>query len=411
MDSGQDAGDSAVDAGLKDALIVTRDGDPEAPGTLAEPTSLAAALERVTAGRTIYLRGGTYAFAEPVVLGRDNSGTAEAPKTLAQFQREAATLDFSEQPAGDLPGLSIEASYWQVAGLIVRGAAGAGIRVTGSHNRIERSASHGNRGAGFELTAGAEANRSEWPSANVVVNCESFDNGEGAAEAAGFSADRAGDGNEFRGCVAHHNLGDGWDFRSDAGEDPGAITIDQCVAHSNGTRTDGTHASNGQCSGFRLGSEMHTVAHVVARSVAYFNGAYGFTANGNAGETRAMNLLAYDNAKGNYGFAGAFAVFTNDVSLWQQADGAEDDAIGGEDVRGSNRFWSGGKSGVSASDFANALAAPRLPRKPSGDLELAAFALALDSPLIDAGVVPPGALPFDRSYYVRQPDLGAFELE
>jgi hypothetical protein len=393
------------------ALIVTRDGDPEAPGTVAEPTSLAAALERVQPGHTIYLRGGTYSFAEPIVIERDNSGTAAAPKTLAQFQREGATLDFSEQPAGDGPGLSIEASYWQVIGLIVRGAAGSGIRVSGSHNRIERSALVRNRGAGLELGADAEAERAQWPSDNRILNCESFDNGEEASDAAGFRAGRAGDGNGFRGCVAHHNLGDGWDLRAEAGDDPGAITLDQCVAHTNCTRTDGTHAESGRCSGFRLGSDEHAVTHVVARSVAYFNDEYGFTANGNSGEIRAMNLLAYDNSKGNYAFAGAFAVFTNDVSLWHEIGIAQDDEIGGEDVRGSNRFWIGGKSGVSAADFANSLTTPRLIRGSSGDLDLMAFALSLESPLIDAGTIPPGPLPFDASYYNRSPDLGAVELQ
>jgi hypothetical protein len=412
-DSGQDAGDSSAgrDAGLSGELIVTRDGDPQAPGTLAEPTSLAAALERIEPGHTIFLRGGTYAFAEPVVIARDNSGTAGAPKTLAQFQREAATLDFSEQPAGDTPGLSIEASYWQVTGLIVRGAAGAGIRVTGSHNRIERSAIIRNRGAGLELGANVEAKRAQWPSDNRILNCESFDNGEEASNAAGFRVDRAGDGNEFRGCVAHHNFGDGWNLSTDAVEDPGVITIDQSVAHTNCTRTDGTHDESGRCTGFRLGSEAHAVAHVVARSVAYFNDEYGFTANANPSEIHAMNLLAYDNSKGNYAFAGGFAVFTNDVSLWQEIGIAQDDEIGGQDVRGTNRFWIGGMSGVSASDFANSLATPRLARDSSGDLDLMAFALGLESPLIDAGAIPPGALPFDVSYYNRRPDLGAVELQ
>jgi hypothetical protein len=383
-------------------LIAAPDGDESAPGTLARPTTLTAALARVASGGTVYLRGGTYDYSESVTIARGNDGSAEATKTLSQYQREAPILSFSEQPehgSDDAGGLKIEADYWHVVGLIVRGAVGAGIYVAGSHNRIERCATLQNRGSGLLL---GPSSMSGDVTDNLVLNCESFDNaGDGFGAKLGVGA-----GDVFRGCVAHHNLGDGWDLASEA-----EITIDQCVAHTNCSLTDGTHSPSRDCSGFKLGGAQ--ASHLVTRSVAYYNDRSGFTWGGNRGAVRLSNALAFDNAAGNYDFGDATttsgAIFTNDVSVWIETAVAKSDAIFNSDAGASNRFWLADGSGVTVADFASMLHGLRLTRSAAGDLELAAFSLALQSALIDAGVVPEGRLPFEPSYYRGNPDLGAVE--
>ena len=49
-------------------------------------------------------------------------------------------------------------------------------------------------------------------------------------------------------------------------------------------------------------------------------------------------------------------------------------------------------------------------RNADGSPNLTAFRLATGSDLVNAGVMPPGTLPFDAAgYYVGAPDLGAVE--
>ena len=67
---------------------------------------------------------------------------------------------------------------------------------------------------------------------------------------------------------------------------------------------------------------------------------------------------------------------------------------------------------VTAADFASSLAKPpaAIPRASDGSLDLSFFRLAAGSDLLNAGVVPAGALPYDAAaVYSGAPDLGAVE--
>ena len=65
---------------------------------------------------------------------------------------------------------------------------------------------------------------------------------------------------------------------------------------------------------------------------------------------------------------------------------------------------------VTAADFAAPLTGATVKRNADGSVDLSAFRLASGSDLTNAGVVPPGSLPFDApSYYAGAPDLGAVE--
>ncbi|MEY4489588.1 MAG: hypothetical protein RIQ79_2096, partial [Verrucomicrobiota bacterium] len=85
-------------------LYVAPAGTADAPGTLAAPTTLEHALPLIAPGDTIFLRGGTYAFAAQITIARDNSGTGpDARKHLVAYTPpdgapEHPRLDFSGQP-------------------------------------------------------------------------------------------------------------------------------------------------------------------------------------------------------------------------------------------------------------------------------------------------------------------------
>jgi pectate disaccharide-lyase len=418
------------------ARIITAapNGLDVAAGTPGQPTTLTAALAAVGVGDTIQLRGGTYAFAIPITIARANGGVAGRLKALFAHPGEKPVLDFSSQPyaaSGNPRGLQIDGSYWHVRGLEVKGSADNGIYVAGSHNIVESCVTHKNRDTGLQIGRWkAEAPKEEWPSDNLILNCESFDNYDsppGSGENAdGFACKlTSGPGNVFRGCVAHHNIDDGWDLFTKSETGPiGPVIIDQCIAYANGTLTDGTSNANGDRNGFKLGGEKIAVAHVVTRSVAYANGKNGFTWNSNPGAIRVSNNLAFDNAEGNFKFGDnstpTAAVFTNNVSFWTNAAKAQSDKHAGTDAGNSNCWWDKAKTPasvngkglvVTAADFSAPLANGKPSRRPDGGLALEAFGLASGSKLINAGVLPAGELPFAADkYYGGAPDLGALEL-
>jgi hypothetical protein len=419
--------------GQPGGLIAAPDGTDGAPGTLAQPTTLTAALTRVAPGQTIHLRGGVYAYGAQVTIERGNSGTAAQPKNLFAYLNEKPVLDFSSQPYGsdsNPRGLQINGSYWHVKGIEARGSADNGIYVAGNHNLIESCVVHGNRDTGLQIGRASSSDQMpSWPSDNLILNCESYDNYDappgGGENADGFAAKlTVGPGNVFRGCVAHNNIDDGWDLftKTDTGA-IGPVTIDQCVAHHNGKLTDGTSSDSGDRNGFKLGGEDIAVAHVVTRSVAFGNGKNGFTWNSNPGAIRVANNLAFDNGEGNFKFGDnatpTQAVFTNNLSFWTTPSAAQSDKAIGTDVAMTNCWWDKSKSQpsingkgliVTAADFAAPLASPTVARAADGSVVLTIFQLAPGSDLANAGAVPGGALPFDAaSYYQGTPDLGAFE--
>jgi len=416
-------------------LVVAPAGTEGAPGTLDQPTTLGSALTRIGAGHTIFMRGGKYSFAAQVTVAGDNSGTSGNPKRIQPYADEHPTLDFSSEPYGadsNPRGLQVNGSHWYVRGLEIVGAADNGLYLSGNDNTIEACVLHGNRDTGLQIGRASSdlTDMADWPSNNLILNCESYDNYDappgGGENADGFAAKlTVGPGNVFRGCVSHNNIDDGWDLYTKKDTGPiGTVTIDQCVAYSNGTLTDGTTNENGDRNGFKLGGDDIAVAHVVTRSVAFKNGKNGFTWNSNPGAIRLSNNLGFDNVEGNFKFGDnsttTAAVFTNNVSFWTTTGATQSDKAIGTDAGSSNAWWDKAKAQaaiasrgitVSAADFAASLASPKIARNADGNLSLAPFALAPGSDLVNAGVVPAGTLPFDpATYYVEAPDLGAVEL-
>ncbi|HEV8549385.1 MAG TPA: right-handed parallel beta-helix repeat-containing protein [Polyangiaceae bacterium] len=432
--TGGAAGSGPTDPGSLD-LVAAPDGTADAPGTLEKPTTLGAALTRITAGHTIFARGGSYASAAQLTIAADNGGDAEHPKWLVAYGDEKPVLDFSSEPYGDGSnprGLQINGDFWHLRGLEVLGAADNGIYVAGNHNVVERCVVHDNRDTGLQIgrKSSDDADPATWPSNNLIVDCESYDNYDappGSGENAdGFAAKlTVGPGNTFRGCVSHNNIDDGWDLYTKTETGPiGPVTIDQCIAYANGTLTNGTTNDNGDRNGFKLGGDDIAVPHVVTRSIAFKNGKNGFTWNSNPGAIALSNNLAFDNVEGNFKFGDnstpTDAVFTNNLSFWTTTSGTQSDKAIGTDA-GTNAWWDESKAQariaaknivVAASDFASSLANAKPTRNADGSLNFAPFALAAGSALVNAGVVPAGALPFDAaSYYAGAPDVGAVELE
>lgn len=348
------AGQANAPAPAADALYAAPDGSPDAAGTEAEPTTLTAALDRVAASGTIYLRGGTYELAETVAIDPGSDGTADARTTLSAYPGETPVLDFSaqaEDPANR--GLALNASYWHIYGVVVENAGDNGIFVSGSDNVVERTITRHNRDSGLQLSrATSDTPESEWPANNLILSAVSHDNVDSDGEDADGFAPKltVGPGNVFRSTVSHNNIDDGYDLYTKSDTGPiGAVTIEDSLAYGNGTLSDGSQAGNGDRNGYKLGGEDIGVDHVLRGNIAFDNGKHGFTYNRNTGSLTVSDNVSIGSAERNFNFDGGSSVFRGNVSC---DSGSNDRTIG--DVDGSNEFWSG-DNGPSCAAYAGDL--------------------------------------------------------
>ncbi|TPQ23862.1 carbohydrate-binding protein [Streptomyces sporangiiformans] len=349
-------GDTTTPPPSASALYVAPNGSDSAAGTQSAPTTLTSAISRITPGGTIYMRGGTYRYSQTVTIPAGSNGTSSDRTELSAYPGETPVLNFSAQSeATSNRGLAVNGSYWHVKGLVVERAGDNGIFVGGSNNIFERTVTRFNRDTGLQLSRMLSSTpKDQWPSNNLILSAESHDNADSDGEDAdGFAAKlTSGPGNVFRYAVAHNNIDDGWDLytKSDTGA-IGAVTIEDSLAHENGTLSDGSQAGNGDRNGYKLGGEDIGVNHVVRRSIAYDNGKHGFTYNSNPGTMAVSDNISIDNAQRNFNFDAGTSVFRNNTSC-RGGSGTNDRIVGNADS--SNQFWSG-SNGSRCSSYPGAL--------------------------------------------------------
>ncbi|WP_143315885.1 Ig-like domain-containing protein [Clostridium sp. HBUAS56017] len=317
----------SINVTIKDIPVVTQNSiyvSPEASdsgtGTINDPMSLTSAVSNVTAGGTIYVKGGTYKFSKQFTIPYTNNGSENDMKSIVALNGEKVTLDFSDQPydmknpANNSRGLQLEGSYWYVKGIEFFNAADNGLYVTGKHNKIELCVARANRDTGIQISRRSStlSNKADWPSDNLILNCTSFNNSDPATgeNADGFAAKlTCGDGNIFDGCISYNNVDDGWDLYTKAATgEIGAVTIRNCVAFRNGSTTTGQLTKNSDGNGFKMGgSKMHG-NHVLYNCISFENKNHGFTDNSNPGTITVDSCTSFNNSladggKSNFDFA------------------------------------------------------------------------------------------------------------
>lgn len=259
-------------------IHVAPNGSSLGLGTPEKPVNLAMALSFARPGQTIELAEGTYRPRSALVVERGNNGTAKAPIRLVAGAGERPVLDFEFSTGGML----LWGDYWVLEGFDVTATPGnvKGLQVGGNNNVLRRVNTYLCGDTGLQISGNSADPRALWPSDNLIQNCTSWGNNDPAQNNAdGFAAKlTCGTGNVFRGCIAFHNIDDGWDLFSKIESGPiGAVTIENCVAYKNGSLPDGS--GNGDGNGFKLGGDGISVAHVLRSSIAFDNGASGITSN------------------------------------------------------------------------------------------------------------------------------------
>ncbi|MGV7106113.1 right-handed parallel beta-helix repeat-containing protein [Flavobacterium sp. U410] len=381
---------------------VAPSGNDSNSGTISSPFgTLSKALSVVSPGDYIYLRGGSYTMtSSPIVITAN--GTSSAKIYVYAYGSEVPVLTFNDSESDSNRGIVLDGDYWHWKGITIEKAGDNGMLLSGNNNTIENCIFRKNHDTGLQLSrySTSATNISQWPSNNLILGCESYDNKDSANEDAdGFAAKlTVGTGNIFRNCVSHHNIDDGWDLYSKTETGAiGIVTLENCIAHHNGSLTDGVTSGGGDKNGYKLGSSAHQVNHIVRRCIAYKNGKHGFTDNGNIGSIEFTNNTSYDNDGYNWHTRdGASHIFKNNISF----ENSTNDRLRGDTSAPNSFVGATGGFTVNSSDFVTLSMGSNANPTSNGFLSLVS-----GSDLIDAGVTSSGI-----TYSGTAPDLGAIEF-
>ncbi len=120
-------------------LYVAPNGSASNSGSsITAPTTLQNAIATVSAGGTIYMRGGTYNITATIVIAESNSGSSGATKKIFAYNGEVPVLSFAGMAvATSNRGIVLDGSYWHIKGIIIEGAGDNGLLLSGDNNTIE----------------------------------------------------------------------------------------------------------------------------------------------------------------------------------------------------------------------------------------------------------------------------------
>ena len=297
-------------------------GSDDAAGTIAAPfASLNKANSVVTAGDTVWIRGGTYYPTDTTYVKNDNftagiflnkSGTGDDKRIYYwAYPGEKPVFDFSGMPVSPdsasgilyTHGILIQAQYLHIKGIEVRNVpmihnSNAGVYISRSkHIFLEQVNSNHNHGAGFFVNEKGTGSAG----GHYFLNCDSHDNydpdgrqGDGEnADGFGVHYQTSGDTTKFYGCRSWWNSDDGWDFINQ--EFP--VVVENSWAMGNGYADYGTkHPANANGNGFKAGSsQTGTGRHTIKQCVAWKNYSAGFYANHSSIGSYWYNNTAYSN--------------------------------------------------------------------------------------------------------------------
>ncbi|GAB1739942.1 hypothetical protein NU219Hw_g4872t1 [Hortaea werneckii] len=278
-------------------------GSDSAAGTLAAPLkSIQVAVNKVSAGDTIYLRGGTYSPTTNIQIKK--SGTSSARITLAAYQSEVPIVDgeaLTGTPAELGGSIDREDRIHLINGPY-------GIYASDSSNNIfQQLVTRQNCETGFQLQ-GSSAN-------NQILYLDSYGNRDPRKN--GESADGlgikegSGSGNLVKGARLWNNVDDGLDFW----EFTSAITVVDTISWGNGFNRWNFDDFQGDGNGFKLGGGDSSAAdHQVSNSIAFENAAKGFTDNKQPGKFNFKRNTAWNNGEVGFQTVTSVSTLTNNIA-------------------------------------------------------------------------------------------------
>lgn len=375
---------------------VSLTGNDANPGTFELPyLKIQTALNKVTAGDTIFIRGGIYKY--NVKLSVAKLATETSKCYLLNYPGERVYLDFSTVPYGTR-GIELKGNYWYLRGLDVYNAGDNGMLISGKFNIVDNCAFYNNKDTGLQIGGGGSKNR--------IINCDAYfnkDTTEGNADGFAPKLD-VGDSNYFYGCRAWQNSDDGWDGYLRPANNVTTI-LENCWCFMNGYRENGT-VSTGNGNGFKLGgSDNKLLMHnfVVTNCIAFDNRVKGFDQNNNKGALTLFNCTSYRNGT-NYGMGQAIDT-SKKMTIKNCASLGTYGSVFVTAVQAANSWIT--PLSCSVADFVSLdTSGVRGPRKADGSLpDLNFLHLKGSSGLINAGV------PVGITFIGSAPDVGAYEFD
>lgn len=279
-------------------ITVSPTGTSTNQGTIESPVDFITAVNSVQPNGTIHLMDGNY---DGITIPPALSGLPGKLKKIVAINKHKAVFINKT--------FNLDASYWSIENVIFDGNIDgkdnkpAYLRIAGSHNIISQVITRNNSDTGLAISA-KNKNRLFWPSYNLIVNSDSYNNMDKSGKNAdGFAAKLGvGKGNIFRGCISHNNTDDGFDLYNKIEDGPNEpVLIDSCVTYLNGFPFSKPNIAKGSIgNGFKLGAEGQPVDHKVINSIALNNNMDGFTDNFNTGSYTIDNNIAINSARYNY---------------------------------------------------------------------------------------------------------------
>lgn len=450
----------AFPAPLHELYIAPNGNDQTGDGTKERPWfNLQYAIDRAVPGDHIVCRGGVY---KPTMkkdgtkytVRITTSGTAERPIIIRSYEDEKPVFDFEQQlidqSVGDR-GILMQGDYWWLFGLHITHAADNGIKLEGSHNRIERCEFSYCLDTGLQLGfghkfsdsfPGVSSNDGTYCSYNDIVDCDSHHNCDYDAnygsDADGFACKmHNGRGNRFIRCRAWHNSDDAWDLY----ETDYDVILAECWAWDSGKAEDhlwvkdyitksGNMSFSGNGNGIKLGGNgtggsskgVHYAYNCIAFNCNAGSSVKGFDCNSHKDGHVLIGCLAFNNSYDfmfESGGSDAKTFFYNNICL-----GKQEICVGTDDYNAisspmSKNGWSNHLvTGVGEDDFLSLDEDEALkPRAIDGSLPRRFGRLAADSKMIDKGTsdhdIPESLLqdfPFlRRTITGTTRDLGPYE--
>lgn len=374
-------------------------------GTIGSPWfTLNQAWGSISAGDTVYMRGGTYNY----VSQQDCtgvSGSSGNPITIRNYQDEVPVLtQDNTYPSGGQDLIIFAGDYFDWIGLEIStcdetSSDWAAFRSEGCNNcNFERINYHHNQ-LGFTIR---DCNN------NTFLNCDFHHN----QDAAGDNADglnityvaTTSDTNYVTNCRAWNNSDDGFDYWSNAG----TVITTGCWAFHNGYEQDETTPA-GDGSGFKLGElgagATSSMRRRFINCVAAKNLNWGFNENNTPARLELFNCSVYDSGDGDSSgtddgnYLLGWWSGTNPLVLTNCLNYVDGYNLASSDLTETTNSWQGGIS-VSDGDFESVdWTELETARQADGSLpEIDFLHLAAGSDLIDAGT--------DIGY---GDDIGAFQ--
>jgi hypothetical protein len=405
--------------------VATTGSDSSGTGTIGNPwKSWQKGFSSLTAGDTLYIRGGTYTD----MYGNSGSndygvfidsfnGTSGSHITVSNYAAEVPILDGSSLTSTThwIMGIRLlDCSFWDLTGLIVINFKqnadsqynAEGIYQDACHDmKWTRCVAHDN-GDGITMWNGMDN--------TTFINCDSYQNhdrfiGQGDETPGGlangfYGAVGEGETVTFIGCRSWSNSDDGWDLYNGAG----TVTWINCWAFSN---ADGYGGVTGDGSGFKMGpivADEGGYQRKFYNCLAFYN-VIGFDQNQATSPyvpKLLMNCVSYHNQSYNFQF------YTESGSLIRNCisfGGGDPDEFG--DSSQDHNSWQNGLSATTADFKSVVISLAKGARQSNGNLPIIDLLhLTTGSDLIGvASTTDMYATDGDGHAWATPPSIGAFE--